>query len=224
MEPEEEGPVEMSAAGEVEGAAEPESGGDLPVSRAESFPTFSETLTAEETEEAVGPSPEDEAALPVATDQAPAEAEAVPEEEHEAVEEEEEMVEAPVLLDVLGQTVGIAHFGGHFIPIIKRFSKLPARASQVFTTCMDDQCRIRIVVLQGEGSYIKENTPLGEFILDGIEQARRGVPEVEVAFEIDQSGLFMVSAKDLKTGAEQSITLEDWTGGQANQDRGQVLS
>jgi molecular chaperone DnaK (HSP70) len=228
MEPADEGPVEMSPADEMEGAAEPDSAGDeaLPVSKSESYPSFSETFTAEEAEEAIGPVPEDEAALPVDPDQAsvPAQAKAVPdEEEHEAVEEEE-MVEAPVLLDVLGQTVGIAHFGGHFIPIIKRFSKLPAKASQVFTTCMDDQSRIRIVVLQGEGNYIKENTPLGEFILDGIEQARRGIPEVEVSFEIDQSGLFMVSAKDLKTGSEKSITLEDWTGGQADEDRGQVLS
>ena len=125
------------------------------------------------------------------------------------------MVDAPVLLDVLSQTVGIAHFGGHFVPIVRRFSKLPARATQIFTTCTDNQDRIRITVMQGEGLYAKENTPLGEFVLDGIEKARRGRPEIEVRFDIDQSGLFTVSASDKHTGAAKEIKLDNWAGGRA---------
>ncbi len=135
-----------------------------------------------------------------------------------------ETVEAPVLLDVLSQSVGIAHFGGHYIPIIKRFAKLPARASQVFTTCADNQRRIRITVLQGDGQYVKNNTSLGEFVLEGIEKAKRGMPAIEVTFDIDQNGLFTVSAKDQRTGAANEISLE-YTGGTApgEGDAGQIL-
>jgi len=136
------------------------------------------------------------------------------EEEPPAEIPKEEKVPQPVLLDVLSHSVGIAHFGGHFVPIIKRFAKLPARAAQVFTTCADSQERIRIKVMQGEGRYVDENTPLGEFVLGGIEKARRGVPEIEVAFDIDQSGLFRVSAKDVKTGAEKEIRIENWVPGE----------
>ncbi len=125
---------------------------------------------------------------------------------------EEETYHSPVLLDVLSQSVGLAHFGGHYVPLIKRFAKLPARASQVFTTCKDNQERIRITVMQGDGKYVKENTPLGEFVLDGIEEARRGVPQIEVTFDIDQSGLFIISACDKTTGAEKEIRLESFGG------------
>jgi molecular chaperone DnaK (HSP70) len=128
---------------------------------------------------------------------------------------ERKMVEPPVLLDVLSQTVGIAHFGGLFVPIVKRFSKLPARATQIFTTCADNQERIRITVLQGEGDYARDKTSLGEFVLEGIEKTRRGMPEIEVMFDIDQSGLFMVSAKDKHTGAAKEIRLTNWAGGRA---------
>jgi molecular chaperone DnaK len=143
-----------------------------------------------------------------------------------AAEAEEDMMDAPVLLDVLSHTVGVAHLGGHFVPIIRRFSKLPARASQVFTTCTDNQKRIRITVLQGEAPYVKHNTPLGEFVLEGIELNKRGLPEIAVTFDIDQSGLFMVSAKDRRTGAQQEIHLVNWTGGAqepAGEDAGQPV-
>jgi len=129
-----------------------------------------------------------------------------------AEEKEEEYVEAPVLLDVLSQSVGIAHLGGHFVPLIKRFAKLPARASQVFTTCTDGQERIKVSVLQGEDRYVKGNTPLGEFVLEGIEKNKRGVPEIEVSFDIDQSGLFVISARDKRTGVEKEIRLENMAG------------
>jgi molecular chaperone DnaK (HSP70) len=128
-------------------------------------------------------------------------------------DEDEDMVQAPVLLDVLSQAVGIAHFGGHSVHIIKRFAKLPAKATQIFTTCTDNQERIRIQVMQGESKYAEENTSLGEFVLDGIERAKRGQAEIEVIFDIDQSGLFMVSAKDKITGAAKEISLTDWSGG-----------
>jgi molecular chaperone DnaK (HSP70) len=127
--------------------------------------------------------------------------------------DDHDLVDAPVLLDVLSHTVGVAHLGGHFVPIIRRFSKLPARASQVFTTCTDNQKRIRITVLQGESPYIKQNTPLGEFVLEGIELNKRGIPEIAVTFDIDQSGLFMVSARDQRTGAHKDIRLVNWSGG-----------
>ncbi len=134
-------------------------------------------------------------------------------EEEKAEEEEEgqeEMVAAPVLLDVLTHTLGIAHFGGHFVPLINRFAKLPARATKTFTTCVDQQENLRITVLQGEEEYVQNNTSLGEFVLSGIEKAKRGVPEVEVCFDIDQSGLFKVSAKDKRSGAEKEIKIENW--------------
>jgi len=130
-------------------------------------------------------------------------------------EPEPEYVSAPVLLDVLSQSVGIGHFGGHFVPLIRRFAKLPARATQVFTTCTDNQERIRISVLQGESKYQKENTPLGEFVLDGIERGRRGVAVIEVSFDIDQSGLFTVSARDQHTGVAKEVRIEGFTGGRS---------
>jgi hypothetical protein len=145
---------------------------------------------------------------------APTEEEVLPEEEEpEATAEEEaapEYYDAPVLLDVLSQSVGLAHFGGHYVPIIKRFAKLPARATQVFTTCADNQERIKIKVLQGESKYDKDNTPLGEFVLAGIEKARRGVAQIEVSFDIDQSGLFIIAARDVNTGVAREIKLEGW--------------
>ena len=126
-----------------------------------------------------------------------------------------EYVNAPVLLDVLSQSVGIGHFGGHFVPLVKRFAKLPARSTQVFTTCTDNQDRIRISVLQGESRYIKGNTSLGEFVLEGIERGRRGVAVIEVSFDIDQSGLFTVSARDNRTGAAKEVRIENFTGGRS---------
>jgi molecular chaperone DnaK len=73
---------------------------------------------------------------------------------------------------------------------------------------MDRQQAIRIVVFQGDDKYFKNNVKLGEFVLGGIEQARRGVPQIEVVFDIDQSGLFMVSARDLKTNVKKEVKIE----------------
>jgi molecular chaperone DnaK (HSP70) len=115
---------------------------------------------------------------------------------------------APLLIDVVSQSVGIADMAGLFVPLIPRNSKLPAKMSQVFTTAINNQEAIRISVYQGEERSVKDKVSLGEFSLRGIEKAARGVPQILVTFSIDQSGLFTVSAKDLKTGAEKEIRLE----------------
>jgi len=197
--PAEAAPMPMEEAEEEEAPAEEE---QLPMDPQATWSTAEEQA------------PEEIEAAEAAAVEAPPEEPAPPEEVEAPAEEkaEEDTYQAPVLLDVLSQSVGLAHFGGHYVPLIKRFAKLPARASQIFTTCKDSQKRIRITVMQGDGKYVRENTPLGEFVLDGIEEARRGVPEIEVTFDIDQSGLFIISARDKKTGAEQEIRLESWGG------------
>ncbi len=136
----------------------------------------------------------------------PAEAEPAP------AAQEKEWVDAPLLLDVLSQTVGIAELGGIFIPLIDRNSKLPARVSQVFTTCRDKQESIRIKVYQGDKHRVQGNVHLGEFVLEGIEMGSRGVPQIEVTFDIDQNGIFKVSACDLETKAEKEIRVEGLEG------------
>ncbi|HUT52543.1 MAG TPA: Hsp70 family protein [bacterium] len=115
---------------------------------------------------------------------------------------------APLLIDVVSQSVGISDMAGLFVPIIPRNTKLPAKLSQVFTTAMDNQEAIRISIYQGEGQYVKNIVLLGEFSLRGIETAARGLPQIIVTFNIDQSGLFTVSAKDLKTNVQKEITVE----------------
>lgn len=117
-------------------------------------------------------------------------------------------VKAPLLIDVVSQSVGISDLAGLFVPLIRNNTKLPAKVSQVVTTCVDQQEAIRISVFQGEGKYVKDKVMLGEFVLKGIESARRGIPQVKVTFNIDQSGLFTVSAKDLKTNVEKEIQVE----------------
>ena len=115
---------------------------------------------------------------------------------------------APLLIDVLSQSVGIADMAKLFVPLLPRNTKLPAKNSQVFTTCVDDQEAIRISVYQGEERHVVDKVMLGEFSLTGIEKASRGVPQILVTFNIDQSGLFTVSAKDLKTNVEKEIKVE----------------
>lgn len=119
------------------------------------------------------------------------------------------LVEAPLLIDVLSQSVGISDLAGLFVPLIENNSKLPAKVSQVVTTCADRQEAIRISVYQGEGRYIKDKVMLGEFVLQGIEAAPRGAPQIKVTFLIDSSGMFTVTAKDLKTNVEKRIVIED---------------
>ena len=112
-----------------------------------------------------------------------------------------------LLLDVTPLSLGIATFGGHFAKLIERNTTVPARKSHIFTTTRDNQTAVKIRVLQGESDLAVENDLLGEFVLGGIRQARKGEPEVEVVFDIDANGIVSVSARDLATGKEQSITV-----------------
>jgi molecular chaperone DnaK len=112
-----------------------------------------------------------------------------------------------LLLDVTPLSLGIATFGGHFAKLIERNTTVPARKGHIFTTTRDNQTAVKIRVLQGESDTALENDLLGEFVLNGIRQARKGEPEVEVTFDIDANGIVSVSARDLATGKEQSITV-----------------
>ena len=112
-----------------------------------------------------------------------------------------------LLLDVTPLSLGIATFGGHFAKLIERNTTVPARKSHIFTTTRDNQTAVKIRVLQGESDTAVDNDLLGEFVLNGIRQARKGEPEVEVSFDIDANGIVSASARDLATGKEQSITV-----------------
>jgi molecular chaperone DnaK len=112
-----------------------------------------------------------------------------------------------LLLDVTPLSLGIATYGGHFAKLIERNTTLPVRRAHVFTTTRDNQTAVKIRVLQGESDVAEENDLLGEFILSGVREARKGEPEVEVSFDIDTNGIVSVSARDLATGREQSITV-----------------
>jgi molecular chaperone DnaK len=112
-----------------------------------------------------------------------------------------------LLLDVTPFSLGIATFDGHFAKLIERNSTVPARKSHIFTTTRDDQSAVKIRVLQGDSNVAGDNHLLGEFVLADIPRASKGVPEVEVAFDIDANGIVSVSARDLATGKEQSITV-----------------
>jgi molecular chaperone DnaK len=112
-----------------------------------------------------------------------------------------------VLLDVTPLTLGIETLGGVMTPIIPRNTTIPVRKSQIFTTVADFQTAVTIHVLQGERTMAADNTSLGKFTLTGIPPAPRGVPQIEVTFDIDASGILHVTAKDLGTGKEQKITV-----------------
>ncbi|MEM3421318.1 MAG: molecular chaperone DnaK [Candidatus Hadarchaeum sp.] len=112
-----------------------------------------------------------------------------------------------VLLDVTPLTLGIETLGGVMTPIIPRNTTIPVRKSQIFTTVSDFQTAVTIHVLQGERTMAADNTSLGKFNLVGIPPAPRGIPQIEVTFDIDASGILHVSAKDLGTGKEQKITI-----------------
>ena len=115
--------------------------------------------------------------------------------------------ESTLLLDVTPLSLGIATFGGHFARLIERNTTVPVRKSHVFTTTRDDQSAVKIRVLQGEADMAADNDLLGEFVLNGIRPARKGEPEIDVAFDIDANGIVSVSARDMATGKEQSITV-----------------
>ena len=112
-----------------------------------------------------------------------------------------------MLLDVTPLTLGIETLGGIMTPIIERNTTIPVRKKKIFTTASDYQTAVTIHVLQGERPMAKDNTSLGMFNLEGIPPAPRGVPQIEVTFDIDASGILHVSAKDLGTGKEQKITI-----------------
>ncbi len=112
-----------------------------------------------------------------------------------------------LLLDVTPLSLGIETLGGVFTRLIERNSTIPIQKSQVFSTASDNQPSVEINVLQGEREFAKDNRSLGSFILDGIPPAPRGVPQVEVMFDIDVNGIVNVSARDKGTGREQKITI-----------------
>jgi molecular chaperone DnaK len=112
-----------------------------------------------------------------------------------------------LLLDVTPLTLGIETLGGVATPLIPRNTTIPTSKSQVFSTAADNQPSVEIHVLQGERAMAADNKSLGRFILDGILPAPRGVPQVEVTFDLDANGILNVSARDKATGKEQKITI-----------------
>jgi molecular chaperone DnaK len=117
-----------------------------------------------------------------------------------------------LLLDVTPLTLGIETLGGVSTPIIPRNTTIPTSKSQTFSTATDNQTSVEIHVLQGERGMASDNKSLGRFILDGILPAPRGLPQIEVAFDIDANGILHVSARDKGTGREQKITIQAGTG------------
>ena len=113
-----------------------------------------------------------------------------------------------LLLDVTPLTLGIETLGGVTTTMIERNTTIPSKRSEVFSTAADNQPAVEIHVLQGEREFAKDNITLGMFHLTGIPAARRGIPQIEVTFDIDANGIVNVSAKDLGTGKEQSIKIE----------------
>ncbi|MBS7360225.1 MAG: molecular chaperone DnaK, partial [Oscillospiraceae bacterium] len=116
-------------------------------------------------------------------------------------------VQGLLLLDVAPLSLGIETLGGICTKIIERNTTIPTKKSQIFSTAADNQPSVEIHVLQGEREFAKDNKTLGMFHLDGILPARRGTPQIEVTFDIDENGIVHVSAKDLGTGKEQSISI-----------------
>lgn len=117
-----------------------------------------------------------------------------------------------VLLDVTPLSLSIETMGGIATPMIERNTTIPAKKSQVFSTAADNQPSVDIVVCQGERKMVSDNKMLGNFRLDGIQAAPRGMPQIEVTFDIDRNGILKVSAKDKETGKEQNISIEGSSG------------
>ncbi|MCK5117477.1 MAG: molecular chaperone DnaK [Candidatus Aegiribacteria sp.] len=117
-----------------------------------------------------------------------------------------------LLLDVTPLTLGIETLGGVATHIIEKNTTIPTKKSQVFSTAADNQPQVEIIVLQGERKMAADNRTVGRFVLDGIPPAPRGIPQIEVSFDIDANGILHVAAKDKATGKEQKITIEASSG------------
>jgi molecular chaperone DnaK len=116
------------------------------------------------------------------------------------------------IVDVIPLSVGIETLGGVATKVIERNSRIPTSKSQIFSTAADNQTSVEINIVQGEREMASDNKSLGRFILDGILSAPRGMPQIEVTFDIDTNGLLHVKAKDKGTGKEQHITIQGSTG------------
>jgi molecular chaperone DnaK len=117
-----------------------------------------------------------------------------------------------LLLDVTPLSLGIETLGGVFTVLIERNTTIPTRKKEIFSTAADNQSSVEIHVLQGERKMASANKPIGKFMLDGIPPSPRGMPQIEVTFDIDANGILKVSAKDLGTGREQNITIQASSG------------
>jgi molecular chaperone DnaK len=117
-----------------------------------------------------------------------------------------------LLLDVTPLSLGIETMGGVFTKLIESNTTIPTKKSQVFSTAVDNQPSVEIHVLQGERSMVRDNRTIGRFHLDGLPPAMRGVPQVEVTFDIDTNGIINVSAMDKATNKQQSIRIESSSG------------
>jgi len=120
-------------------------------------------------------------------------------------------VEDVVLLDVIPLSLGLETLGGVMTKVIERNTTIPARRTEVFSTAEDNQTAVDIVVLQGERELAADNRQLARFRLEGIRPAPRGVPQIEVTFDVDANGILNVSARDKDTGAEQTVTITETT-------------
>ena len=117
-----------------------------------------------------------------------------------------------VLLDVTPLTLGVETLGGVMTSLIQRNTTVPTAKSEIFSTAGDSQTQVEIHILQGERSLARDNKSLGRFILDGIPPAPRGVPQIEVTFDLDANGILTVTAKDKATGKSQAIKITGSTG------------